>query len=95
MGGNKLSREMTELQSLFAILSVDKVAACMMANVSPRAVRRYWSGENSPSVDKLNEIRQCAIVIADNGGVISRVKRKMIREQIGPHMLDIIDEVLR
>jgi hypothetical protein len=91
---NKVARELSELQSLFAILNVDKGAACIMAGVSIRAGRRYWNGEQSPTIDKLDAIRSSAIKIANETGPISRVKRKMIREQIGQHMLNIVDSVI-
>jgi hypothetical protein len=85
---------MTELVALFSILKVDRAAACVMAGVGIRSARRYWSGENSPSIDTLGRIRKACIQIADQGGKVTRATKKRIRCEIGPHMLDIVDEFL-
>lgn len=94
MTGNKLPKEMTELQTLFAILNVDRGAAALMAGVSIRAMRRYWSGENSPTVETLGDIRAAVIEIASESGTITRMARRRIKAEIGGHMLDILGEVL-
>ena len=90
----ELPREVVELETLFSILNVNPTHAAIKAGVSPRAMRRYFSSDNSPSVDKLNAIRVSVFRMAQESGAITRAARKAIRDRIGSHMLADLDAVI-